>query len=335
MTRPAKSTLIGPLMMVGLPGLNLDNSTRRLLEEYHVGNFILFKRNVDSPGQLEKLCRELRQACADNGLGSPLIAIDQEGGTVSRLPEPFTRFADARAYAESADPPAALTRYARTCSRELAAIGVNMNLAPVLDICPAGRNFFMERRVLGNDPDTVARLGSLVVREFQNNGIAACAKHFPGLGAARLDPHEKLPCVELTEEDLAARDLVPFRQAIKDGVAAVMTSHTIYTGLDPANPATLSPKILTSLLRAKLAYQGVIITDDLEMGAIENERPVARAALGAFEAGADMLLICHEHEKVRAAIDTMTRALERGSITQSRITETRERIDSLRKAFAV
>lgn len=320
--------------MVGLPGPVLDESTLHLVQQYGINNFIYFKRNVASPEQLKKLSKDLRRACRDNGLQPPLIAIDQEGGSVARLPPPFTQFPDARILAESENPERALLDYAAVCASELKSIGVNYNLAPVLDVCRAGKDYFMARRSLGSDPAGVGRLGSLVIREMQAKGVAACAKHFPGLGAAVVDPHFQLPRVAKPEPEIRLHDLPPFRDAIHIGVASIMTSHTIYQHLDPEKPATLSKKILTGLLRGEMGYGGVVITDDLEMGAIEKEGDVGLAAQRAFEAGADLLLICHSHEKVIAALEKTAEAIARKPALAKRRQASIHRVNAMRQRFA-
>ncbi len=322
---------LGGLLMVGLPEQQLDDSTRELIRQERINDFILFKRNVGDPAQLKALCGELALCCREAGLPSPLIAIDQEGGTVARLPPPFTQFADARVLAEGPEPETALVDYARICAAELLAVGINMNLAPVLDLCPAGQDFYMERRVLGSDPATVARLGCLVIKTMQEQGLAACAKHFPGLGSARLDPHRALPTLERSREELEQLDLPPFQAAAKLGVAAIMTSHTIYPTLDPLRPATLSPAILEQLLRQKMGFKGVIVTDDLEMGAIENHQGVEEAALVALAAGADQLLICHDHQKVRRTLARLRQALAAGELARARVAASLARINTLRR----
>lgn len=324
---------IGPLFMIGLPGLEIDDSTKRFINDFRINNFILFSRNVESPDQLRQLCSDIQNACQQAGVGKPLISIDQEGGTVARLPEPFTQFEDARIYGDASDPEAAVVEYAKTCASELIDIGINMDLAPVLDVCPVGHGCFMEKRSLGDDPYKVGQLGTLIINAMQNKGVAACGKHFPGLGAAKLDPHLELPYVARSLEQLQQEDLVPFRDAIDAGVAGIMTSHTIYSGLDPEHLATLSQKILTDLLRQEMGYDGVIITDDLEMGAIENEKTVNEAALEAFVAGADMLLICHEHPKVEASLETFLSALDEGGISLDRVASSVKRIDIIRQRF--
>lgn len=325
---------LGQLFMVGLPGLALDESTLHLIHEFGVNNFIYFKRNVADQAQLKCLSEELHKACLDNGLPPPLIAIDQEGGSVARLPPPFVQFPDARVLAESEEPRKALMDYAAVCAAELKGIGVNYNLAPVLDVCDAGKGYFMEKRSLGSEPEKVAELGCLVIKEMQARGIAACGKHFPGLGAAVVDPHFELPYVEKTEPDIRLKDLLPFRQAIDRGVASIMTSHTIYRHLDPDYPATLSKKILTDLLRNDLDYKGVIITDDLEMGAIEKEGNLSQGALQAFGAGADLLLICHSHEKVIDAVTKTTAAIKKNPQLKARMNESIERVNIMRQRFS-
>jgi beta-N-acetylhexosaminidase len=325
---------IGQLFMAGLPGQELDISTKRLIDEFHINNFIYFKRNVESPEQLRKLSADLRQACFENNLPAPLIAIDQEGGTVTRLGPPFTQFPDARDLAGSQDPETALADYAMTCARELLDIGVNMNLAPVLDVCAAGRDLFMERRALGSDPAEVGRLGALIIRQMQSMGVAACGKHFPGLGAATVDPHYKLPRVSSSRANVRSIDIPPFEAAIAAGVAAIMTSHTVYKHIDPDRPATLSAPILSGILRKEMGYHGIIVTDDLEMGAIENEGNLDRAALQALEAGADLLLICHSHDKVINAFEYLHESAKNKTVLLERVKESRERIKQVRQKFA-
>lgn len=323
---------LGELFMVGLPGPELDASTLRLINEFGICHFILFKRNVIEPGQIRRLCVSLKEACLAQGLPAPLISIDQEGGTVARLSAPFTCFPDARKLAEDPRAEELLASFGQISAAELTSIGVNMNLAPVLDVCPAGESLVMERRSLGSDPQRVAGLGVLVINAMQQAGLAACAKHFPGLGSVRLDPHEHLPMIERTRSEMAACDLVPFQAAMAAGVAAVMTSHTIYPAYDSQNPATLSARILTGLLREELGYEGLVITDDLEMGAIENDGLVAEAGLAAFLAGADMLLICHDHLKIMDAYRKLQEACG-AVVSAERLKKSLDRVDAVRSRF--
>jgi len=323
----------GALLMIGLPGPELDDSTRELIRTEGVNNFILFRRNVVDPSQLSKLCDDLSQAGREHTGRPALIAIDQEGGSVTRLPPPWRQFPDQRQLAEAADPETALANYAASCATELRACGINFNFAPVLDVAPAGAAFFMARRSLGAEAETVARLGALVIRVMQQHGVAACGKHFPGLGSACLDPHQVGFAITKDHARLQTEDLPPFLGAIAAGVAALMTSHTVYPDLDPEQPATLSPRILTDLLRGELGYDGLVVTDDLEMGAIENAMTVAEAARLAFTAGADLLLICKEHDKVRETIAGLDQARAAGTALESRVKEAAARIERVRRDY--
>lgn len=313
------SRLAGSLFMVGLPGPDLDESTRQLIAELGIHNFIIFRRNAEDKKQLAGLCRDLRRFCTENDLPAPLIAIDHEGGTVCRLPDSFTRIPAARELADSPDPLGIIRKYASISARELREAGVNMNLAPVLDVCPAGEGLFMESRSFGGEPSRVAELGSLVVRESLKRGLAACGKHFPGLGRAVLDPHKKLPVIDRTEEQIKREDLQPFKTGAESGLSAFMTSHAVYENLDHGIPATLSHYILNDLLRGYLGYQGLIISDDLEMGAIEEDRTVASASVKAVKAGVDLLLICQDHGKVRASRESVAEEIKAGAIAKDRI----------------
>lgn len=324
---------LGSLFMVGIPGKGLDPSTINLVEEFHIHNFILFTHNVESKVQLQALCTSLSTLCLDNYLPAPLISIDQEGGSVTRLPPPFSQFADQRKIVKANAPTLALRDYAKTCATELKEVGINMNLAPVLDICPEGKGFFMEQRCLGDDPVLVGQYGSLVINEMQNAGVAACAKHFPGLGKAVPDPHRELPTVTTCRKEMAARDFLPFKAACDADVAAFMTSHTIYQDLDPQNPATLSPFILQNILRKHLGFSGLVITDDLEMGAIEANGSIEEAALTSFLAGADLLLICHDHDKIRRSFRHLSQGVQKGIIDVQTVNISIQRQSKVRRRF--
>ncbi len=323
----------GHLLMVGLPDPELDNSTRTLIRQYAVHNFIIFRRNVVNRGQMARLCASLVDACQAQGLPRPIISIDQEGGKVTRLPPPFSQFPEPRTLAEDGNPERRLSAYAAVCARELRQIGVTMNLAPVLDICPAGRGMFMERRCLGSGPQRVAELGRVVISGLQAGGVAACAKHFPGLGAAVLDPHLELPVVELAAGHFEKEALMPFRIAAKIGVAAFMTSHAVYSNFAAHIPGTLSRKVVHDLARGNCGYNGLIITDDLEMGAIEKFMPFPEAALQSLLAGADILLICKEHDKVKNAIAALEAALRDGIFAAKRIDESLARQAEIIRRF--
>jgi len=280
--------------MVGLPGPGMDALAREMVRELEVGGIILFARNIESPEQVWELCRDVQQeALAASGLPL-LIAVDQEGGPVQRLKAPFTIIPPARQLGLEATAPE-VEALARQTARELALVGINMDLAPVLDVargpeCPLGE------RAYGPDPELVAKLGTAAIRGYLSGGVFPVAKHFPGLGDTGVDSHVDLP---LSQSGDPARetDLLPFRAAVAAGVPAIMTAHLVVPEWD-SRAATVSSIILQEKLRRDLGFDGVIITDDLEMGAIATRQSAAAGAREALRAGADLLLICNNWEAV-------------------------------------
>jgi len=321
---------IGQLFMVGIPGPQLDENTDALIRDVNPGGVILFSRNIVDPIQLTTLCADLQDA-ASKYHGLPLIlAIDQEGGRVARLKEPFTQFPGNTAIGKDAEPVEKAVEYALVTAKEMKLVGLNMNLAPVVDVQRGEPENHLEGRTFGEEPEMVALLGKTVVRTLQENGIMAVAKHFPGLGRTRLDPHFHLPRIEVDMREMEAVNLPPFQATINEGVSGIMTSHAIYPALDSERPATLSPAILTQLLRGKMGFEGLIITDDLEMGAVAEHWGVAQGAASAFEAGADILLICKDQKKVLESLELLRAKLLRNEIPFRRVHESHERISKVR-----
>jgi beta-N-acetylhexosaminidase len=231
--------------MVGVPGPALDKETDELIREGHIGGIILFSRNVENPLQLAALCRDL-QAAASKRQDPPLfLAVDQEGGRVARLKEPFRSFPGNAAIGMDEEPVKKAIEFATVTSREMGMVGLNMNLAPVVDVQRGEIEKHLAGRSFGEDPEVVAFLGRTVVKHLQKNGIMAVAKHFPGLGRADVDPHFHLPKINIDLEELERVNFPPFAAAIEEGVCGIMTSHAMYPALDPERPATLSPLVVT------------------------------------------------------------------------------------------
>lgn len=325
--------MVGGLFMSGIPGPQLDGETKSLIRDYRVGGVILFARNVENPIQLARLCRELQET-SQEAQGVPLfIAVDQEGGRVARLQAPFTVFPGNQAIGKDDYPEKKATEFGRVTAREMKLVGLNMDLAPVVDVRKGMVEKHLEGRLFGEDPLQVARLGQRVVKALQKNGVMAVAKHFPGLGRADLDPHIRLPRIGLNLEEIETVNLPPFQAAVDEGVSAVMSSHAVYPALDPDHPATMSHAVLTRLLREKMGFEGLIITDDLEMGAIVEHWGVAEGAVGALEAGADILLICRDQSKVVEGIERIRSKVLRGEIPFQRLKESNGRISRAKGAF--
>jgi beta-N-acetylhexosaminidase len=315
----------GQLLMVGIPGPRVDAVARELVRDLRVGGVILFARNIESPEQVWELTRDLqREALA--ATGRPLLlAVDQEGGRVQRLKAPFTLIPAARDLGATSTP-AEVERLARQVARELALVGLNVNLAPVLDVarspaCPQWD------RAYSSDPEIAASYAVAAIRGYLSGGIIPVAKHFPGLGDTLVDSHEILPLAQSGDPQREV-DLLPFRQAVAAGVPMVMTAHLAVPEWE-ARPATLSPVALQVWLRRRLGFDGVIITDDLEMGGISASRAAPQGAREALAAGADLLLICNHWQ---AAWET-ARLLAADASLAERGREAVSRLNSLRESL--
>jgi beta-N-acetylhexosaminidase len=261
-----------------------------------------------------------------------LISIDQEGGRVSRLPKDFTIFPPSDVLGRCNSSELAYAAGA-TVAKELRAVGVNMNMAPVLDVNSNPANPVIGDRAFGTTPDVVCQLGLATAAGLQDNRIAACGKHFPGHGDTNADSHKELPVVEASRERLEAVEFPPFRRAVAQNVASLMTAHVLYRALDPELPATLSPLIITNSLRRELQYDGMVLTDDLEMHAIIDHYGIEDAAVRAILAGCDVLLICKDRDREVAAFEAMERAMEAGAIAPDRLDQSVARIARVKRRF--
>lgn len=290
--------LAGQRLMVGFDGTELDNSLKFFIDTLKVGGIILFSRNLLNPDQIKKLCRmvqEYARACRQPPL---FIAIDQEGGQVARLQSPFTRFPGNPSMQGIED----AVHFANVTAAELSVSGINMNMAPVLDVIPPGLTSVMKARAFGGDPERVSDLGTAVIRHLQERKIMAVAKHFPGIGRTTLDSHLERPVLDVDIGEIRA-DLMPFEAAIKSNVVGIMLSHILYERIDKDWPASLSIRIAKNLLREKLGFDGLIITDDLDMGAIIRHYPIELITERILLADIDIALICHPGPKIEAAFE--------------------------------
>ena len=309
--------------MVGLPGPRMDAATRELVRDLKVGGVILFARNIETPGQVWELCRDLQQEALAAGGRPLLISVDQEGGPVQRLKEPFTIIPPARDLGLKATAPE-VEALAQRVARELALVGINVNLAPVLDV-PREPDCPLWERAYGQDPDLVGLLGTAAIRGYLSGGVLPVAKHFPGLGDTRVDSHLDLPLSQ-SGDLLRGKDLLPFRRAVAAGVPLIMTAHLVVPEWDDL-AATLSPVILQEKLRRDLGFEGVIITDDLEMGAIATRQMVPEGAREALKAGADLLLVCNNQE----AVWETSRLLAQDMVLVPRAQDAARRLSHLRE----
>jgi len=325
--------LVGQRLVVGFEGKTADHALEEMIRELRVGGLVLFKRNVGEPAQLAALCGSAQSFAARQGLPPLLICIDQEGGPVARLGPPFTVFPGARHIGERRSTDAAQA-FGRTTADELRSVGINVNFAPVLDVVPEGLDRpVMAERVFGSSADLVADLGTTVIRSLQENGVAATAKHFPGIGRTVVDSHLERPVLDTPGRVLAATDLVPFRAAVDAGVEAVMFSHVVYEDLDPHWPASLSSVVSQELLRKTLGFQGVTFTDDLDMGAIEKHYDVPAVARRIVEAPIDIALVCRNQKKAAAIHEALLKTVRTSQAAREQCVNSVTRILRLKQGL--
>ena len=285
-------TAAGQHIMAGLPGTEIDPAFAALVRECKVGNVILFRRNVKNAAQLARLCASLRELIVSETGMEPFIAIDQEGGVVSRFSPDMATTPGAMALAAAGgDAP---YRAARLTAAQLCAAGVNFDLAPVLDVNSNPLNPVIGVRSFGDLPEEAAERAMGFMRGLLDGGVMACGKHFPGHGDTDTDSHIGLPRVDKSREQLEECELLPFRRAIEAGIPAIMSSHVLFPALEPEKlPATMSRRILTGLLREELGFGGVIISDCMEMDAVAKFYGTVNGAAAALKAGADIVCISH------------------------------------------
>ncbi len=297
--------LAGQRLMVGFNGTTVNDDLLFLIQKLHVGGVILFTRNIVDPLQLQNLCADIQRCGRRSGLPPLYLAIDQEGGDVARLKEPFTQLPGASQIVNEAD----AFEFVRITAAELRTAGVNMNMAPVMDIAPEGIPSIMASRSYGADPAQVSRLGCRVIEYFQQRNIMAVAKHFPGIGRTVLDSHDDMSTLDVDMDILKQSDLIPFESAIHCQVAGVMLSHISYKRIDPDWPASLSPAIAGDLLRKEMGYTGVVMTDDLDMGAIKRHYDIETVIKQILAADVDIALICHKGPDIQMAHETILKQI--------------------------
>ncbi|MCA9888380.1 MAG: beta-N-acetylhexosaminidase [Anaerolineae bacterium] len=328
---PSMIEKIGQMLYVGFHGLTTPDYILEWLSEGRIGGVILFARNVDNPRQLADLTSSLHAAAK-----TPiLISIDQEGGTVSRLRKVFTESPGSMALSSSTNAEALTERMSVVLGAELRALGINWDYAPVVDVTYNADNPTVGTRSFGKEAERIGTLASAMVRGLQQEGVAACAKHFPGLGDTAIDTHLALARIDQSVEHLLAVDLLPYRQVIDAGIASIMTTHTVFTALDETYPATLSPVIIHKLIREELGFQGVVCSDCMEMKAIaDNFGEGELAVLGAL-AGLDAILISHTRSRQEAAMQALYEAYESGRLGEDIVDSANQRIATMKAQYAI
>jgi beta-N-acetylhexosaminidase len=320
---------IGQLFMVGFLGTSVTPDLAAFIRDYKPGGVILFSRNLESVEQIVQLTNDLQHCSPKSPL---LISIDQEGGRVSRLPKGFTIFPPCELIGRCHSGELAYAA-AATIAKELKAVGINMNMAPVLDVNSNPDNPVIGDRAFGSAAETVIEMGLVTAAGLHDHKVVACGKHFPGHGDTNADSHKELPVVEASRDRLETVEFPPFRRAVAAGIATLMSAHVLYKALDDQLPATLSREVMTHLLREQMGYDGVVLTDDLEMHAIVDHYGPGDAAVRALLAGCDMLLICKEREREIAAFEAVEKAVASGAIDTARLDQSVARIQRVKQRY--
>ena len=311
---------LGQMVMIGIQGTKVDDDSLYMLNQYHMGGVILFDRNMESPEQVKQLTSDLQ---AQSNEKVPLfIGIDEEGGDVVRMAEKLTPPPSQKEIGATGDIEQAKTWAIKT-AKSLKDMGINVNFAPVADV---GSN---DKRSYSTDANTVIDFVRAATKGYQQENIIYSLKHFPGIGKGKVDSHIDSSSIDVAKEVLMTEDILPFKTIIDESDPNdyfILVSHLKYLALDEEYPASLSSKIMTDLLRNKLGYKGIIITDDMEMGAVANHNDFRSIGVKAVKAGADIVLVCHEYEHQQEVYLGLLDAVNSGEISQERIDESVKRI---------
>ncbi len=311
---------LGQMVMIGIQGTKVDDDSLYMLNQYHMGGVILFDRNMESPEQVKQLTSDLQ--VQSNEKVPLFIGIDEEGGDVVRMAEKLTPPPSQKEIGATGDIEQAKTWAIKT-AKSLKEMGINVNFAPVADV---GSN---DKRSYSTDANTVIDFVRAATKGYQQENIIYSLKHFPGIGKGKVDSHVDSSSIDVVKEVLMAEDIIPFKTIIDENGPNdyfILVSHLKYPALDEEYPASLSSKIMTDLLRNELGYKGIIITDDMEMGAVANHNDFRSIGVNAVKAGADIVLVCHEYQHQQEVYLGLLDAVNSGEISQERIDESVKRI---------
>ena len=312
---------VGQLLMIGIHGKTLNDDAKFMLNEYRVGGIILFDRNMESKDQVKSLITDINKTGKSAGLTPLFIGIDQEGGAVARMEDQLIKVPPAEEVGkESVEQAVSLAKQSGT---ELKNLGFNINFAPVADLgLTYGRSF-------STNPDEVVRYAGAVGKAYDEAGLWYSYKHFPGIGKTDVDLHADTSVVPVSKETLLNEDTKVFVDLIKQSkpnTYAIMVSHAMYPQIDPDYPSSLSKAIITDWLRKDMGYNGVVVTDDMDMGALAKHYTFGDMAVQSILAGSDILLVCHEYEHMQEAYNGLMKAVKEGRISKDRLDESVKRI---------
>lgn len=324
---------IGQFFMIRFEGHHPTPEVEALIKEWGIGGVVLFASNCVGVKKTQELILHLKSLSKD----SPLcVAIDHEGGRVHRLPKPVTRFPPLKTLGKLYErmPSSTLaSEVGHAMGRELKALGIDLNFAPVVDVHTNPFNPVIGDRSAGSNPEIVSLVAGQLIQGLQGEGVSACVKHFPGHGDTNEDSHHVLPSLPHNLKRLRSMELIPFQTAIQKGVASIMTAHVVYDGIDKGTPATFSVKILRDILRTELGFNGLIISDDLSMGAIGKNCGMEEGCVKAFLAGCDIVLALCEPKKIGSALNIFASAIGTRKIPFERVEKSLQRIIAFKERF--
>lgn len=315
------TNLLGQLFIFGFKGFSPPPELIQAIQKWNLGGVILFSENIESSSQIKELVLSIKS----HSEIPPFVMIDQEGGLHNRITKDFPLFPSNKHYGDRNDSKGLYEAY-RTTAHALAESGINVNLAPVVDVLTNRENKVIGERAFGDDPDKVSLFSRLAIDAAHAEGILACAKHFPGIGDIDVDPHQKMPHTTNSKKRFEEIDFPPFQAAIESGVDFIMTTHVNCLNLDSKNPASLSSTICTQILRMDLGYDGLVITDDMGMGAIKEDFDILDACEKAFLAGNNLILLCHEYEKQAEILERFSKLLTDKETMNGRFSSTLDKI---------
>jgi beta-N-acetylhexosaminidase len=320
---------LAQMFMVGIPGVELVEAVAKRIRAYQPGGILFFAHNYETPALLGELSTTIQSIYKESANLPCFLAVDQEGGAIQNFGKPFTHFPEPSVLG-AADSPKLAFDVADVMATELKAVGVNLDFWPLCDIHTRPSNPIIGRRAFHTTEEIVSKISSAIVRGFVKNGMVACVKHFPGHGDTTVDSHKVLPKVDMSWEQLMARELKPFLKAIRAKADMIMMAHILNPQIDPKYPASLSKETITNRLRKELRFSKLVIADDLQMEAITQGYSVAEAATLAIEAGND-ILIYRDFERGLEAMDACLQALSEGKISAERVNESHARITEVKK----
>ena len=323
---------IGQMILAGISGTTMDTNTQNIISQYKVGGIIFYKDNLVNPGQTVQLVNQMK---SENDSNLPLLlSVDQEGGRVTRLPGGLVNFPPNHQIGAVNNPEFSY-KVGTILGKELKAFGLNLNFAPVLDVNSNPNNPVIGDRSFGNNPEIVSKLGIQTMKGMQSQNIIPTIKHFPGHGDTSVDSHLELPIVNKSLEELKKLELIPFERAIENGADVVMVAHILLPKLDGKYPASMSKVVMTDMLRGQLGFNGVIMTDDMTMGAITDHFDIGRAAVESIKSGSDIILVGHGYNNVVQIISSLKTAVQNGEISEQRINESVARIMALKRNYGI